>query len=142
MALRYHRVVVTPISSLQPEVVAWARAVNSRWIVHHGLKDRAEAYLAHLEATDPARLATACERAARLVRGCGPIEDPKPLFYAGLFSVSTVEEAAQYLAEHWFTAECVPSLAGQSKRSTRPAGIGPETEAKIARVRKAVAELD
>lgn len=125
----------------EPETVAWVREVNSRWIVHHGLKDRAEAYMAHLEATDPVRLTAACARAARLVRGCGPIEDPKPWFYAGLFSVSTVGEAERYLAGHWFTAECVPSLAGQSKRCTPPGRIGPETEAKIARVRKAVSEL-
>jgi len=132
-------VVMTPP---QAETVAWVREVNSRWIVHHGLKERAEAYLAHLEATDPTRLATACERAVRLVRACEPIEDPKPWFYAGLFSVSTIEEAGQYLAGHWFTAECVPSLAGQSRRYAPPEGIGPETKAKIARVRKVVSELE
>ena len=125
----------------QLDTVARVREVNSRWIVHHGLKERAEAYLAHLEATDPTRLANACERAARLVRACEPTEDPKPWSYAGLFSVATVEEAGEYLAGHWFTAECVPSLAGQSKRCTPPQAIGPETEAKIARVRKAVSRL-
>jgi hypothetical protein len=133
---------MTSISSPELETVAWVRKVNSRWIVHHGLKERAESYLAHLEATDPTRLTTACERAARLVRACEPIEDPKPWFYAGLFSVSTVEEAGQYLAGHWFTAECIPSLAGHTKRCAPPEGIGPETQAKIARVRKVVAELD
>lgn len=128
------------MSAPQPETVAWVRQVNRRWIVHHGLEARAEAYLAHLEATDPARLATACERAARLVRACEPIEDPKPWFYAGLFSVATVEEAAEYLAGHWFTAACLPSLAGQTF-CPPPPGIRPETEAKIARVRQAVSEL-
>lgn len=131
-----------PITSPEHETVAWVRDVNRRWIVHHGLKDRAEAYMAHLETTDPVRLAAACEHAARLVRACGPADDPKPWFYAGLFSVATVEEADRYLAGHWFTAECVPSLAGRSQRCTAPAAIGPETEAKIARVRKAVSELD
>lgn len=125
----------------QSETVAWVRELNSRWIVHHGLEKRAEAFLTHLEATDPARLTTACERAVRLVRECEPVEDPKPWFYAGLFSVSTVEEAERYLAGHWFTAECVPSLAGQLKRCTPPGRVGPETEAKIARVRKAVSDL-
>lgn len=116
--------------------------MNSRWIVHHGLEVRADAFMAHLEAADPVRLTVACERAARLVHACQPTEDPKPWFYAGLFSVATVEEAAEYLAGHWFTAECVPSLAGRSKRCTAPEGIGPETEAKIARVRRALSELD
>lgn len=134
--------VVAPMSSPHLEAVAWVRYVNSRWIVHHGLEERAEAYLARLEATDPTRLVTACERAARMVRACAPIEDPKPWFYAGLFSVSTVEEAGEYLAGHWFTAECVPSLAGQLKRCPPPEAIGPETVAKIARVRKAVSQLD
>ena len=132
---------MTPISSSQSETVAWVREVNSRWIVHHGLKQNAEAYLAHLEANDLARLIAACDRAARLVRTCDPLEDPKPRFYAGLFSVSTVEEAGKYLAGHWFTAACVPSLAGQSRRFSAPEAISPETEAKIARVRKAVSEL-
>jgi hypothetical protein len=132
---------MAPISSSRPGTVAWVRNVNSRWIVHHGLNECATAYLAHLEATDPTRLTTACERAARLVHTCGPDEDPKPWFYAGLFSVSTVEEAEQYLPGHWFTAQCVPSLAGQLTCCTAPEGIGPETEAKIARVREAVSEL-
>lgn len=133
---------MTRVSSPQLDTVAWVREVNNRWIVHHGLEKRAEAYLEHMEATDPARLATACERAARLLRACEPTEDPKPWFYAGLFSVSTVEEAEVYLDGHWFTAECVPSLTGLSKRCAPPEGIGPETEAKIARVRKAVSDLD
>jgi len=129
-------------SPLRSETVAWARKVNSGWIVHHGLGENAEAYLAHLASTDPTRLSTACERAARLVDAGEPTEDPKPRFYAGLFSVATLEEAAQYLAGHWFTAECVPSLAGRSNCSTPPEGIGSETAAKIARIRKAVSELD
>jgi hypothetical protein len=140
--LRYRDVVVAPITSPQAETVAWVRELNSRWIVHHGLEQRAAAYLAHLEATDPERLTIACERAAHLVRACGLVEDPKPWFYAGLFSVATLEEAGQYLAGHWFTAECVPSLAGQSRRYAPLQGVGPATEAKIARVRKAISELD
>ena len=129
------------ISPPRPGTVAWVRDVNSRWIVHRGLNESTEAYLANLEATDQARLITACERAARLIHECGPDEDPKPWFYAGLFSVSTVEEAKKYLTGHWFTAECVPSLAGQLERGTAPEQIGPETEAKIARVRQAVSKL-
>jgi hypothetical protein len=129
-------------SSSRREAVAWVRELNSQWIVHNGLERRAEAYIAHLAATAPARLDIACRRAARLVFSCEPSEDPKPWFYAGLFSVPTIEEAEQYLADHWFTAQCVPAVADHSKRWKSPDEIGPQTEAKIARVRNAVAELD
>lgn len=116
--------------------------MNSRWIVHHGLNQSAETYMAHLDATDPTRLITACERAARLVHACEPVEDPKPWFYAGLFSVATVEEAEQYLADHWFTAQCVPSLAGHPKLRVPLEKIAPKTGAKVARVRKALSALE
>lgn len=130
-----------PIGSKSPEHVEWARRVNSRWIVHHGLKECAEAYLDHLEAMAPDRLARSCWRAHRLARECEPGEDPKPWFYAGLFSLATPDEAERFLADHWFTASCLPSPASAPGSGTTPAGIGPETQAKLERIRDAVAAL-
>ena len=95
----------------------------------------------HLEANDPARYVASCDRANRLVQACDPGQDPKPWFYAGLFSLATLEEAGQFLADHWFTAACIPSLAGRLEVSGTPKSIGPETRTKIERVRDAISQL-
>ena len=45
---------------------------------------------------------------------CGlrpPLEDPKPWFYAGLFSLATSEEAARYLQPYRVTMAALPSMA-------------------------------
>ncbi len=131
-----------PNSSQQSETVAWVREVNSRWIVHHGLKEHATAFIAHLEDNDTSRLIAACDRAVRMIHACQADEDPKPWFYSGLFSVATAEEAERYLAEHWFTAQCIaPYLPGPCRLGTKEASVGPETEAKIDRIRQTLAEL-
>jgi hypothetical protein len=125
----------------QPEVVLWARRVNGRWIVHHGLKESAEAYLDRLEGSDPERLVRSCERARRLVRECEPGEDPKPWFYAGLFSLATAQEVTQFLERHWFTASSLPSVDFGSSMPIEAQAVGPDTLAKLERLRDAVAKL-
>jgi hypothetical protein len=132
-----------PVQSEPPDDdAAWVRRVNGRWIVHHGLKDSSDAYLTRLESVDPDRFARSCERARLLVRKCPPGEDPKPWFYAGLFSLVTPSEASQFLADHWFTAQCIPGLAKGLGADIRPEGIGLETEAKAQRIRDALGALD
>ena len=130
-----------PIRSESFDDGGWARRVNGRWMVHHGLKDCADAYLTRIEFLDPERFARSCERARLLVRKCPPGEDPKPWFYAGLFSLATLPEGQQFLSEHWFTAECIPGLAKSLGAEIRPAGVGMETEAKAKRIRDAVIAL-
>src|ERR1041384_2872948 len=51
-------------------------------------------------------------------------EDPKPWFYAGLFSLATVEEARRFLANHSFTLSAIPSLSTElcPGSPTRPIG--------------------
>jgi hypothetical protein len=132
---------MAPIEAQQPGSDGWARKVNSRWIVHHGLREAAESYLNHLEANDPERLAASCERANRLVHACEAGEDPKPWFYAGLFSLATVDEASHFLAEHWFTTACIPSLFGRVEGRAMLQSIGSETQSKIERVRAALSKL-
>lgn len=121
--------------------VAWARQVNARWIVHHGLKDAAQRYMDHLEGLDPARLRRCCERAHRLMTERAATEDPKPWFYAGLFSLATRDEAERFLSDHWFTASCIPSIADSLGAAITPAGVGPDARAKYARIQEAVRQL-
>lgn len=123
------------------DAVEWAGWVNDRWIVHHGLKEAARDYLEKLQREDPERLRNACERARRLVKLCGPGRDPKPWFYAGLFSVATLEEATHYLEGRWFTASCIPAFADTLGKHMAPVGVGPEAQAKLKRIRAAVDEL-
>src|SRR5690349_13116146 len=78
------------------ELCAWARKVNSSWIVHSDLDRHAEEYLAHLESSDPLRLELSCENARALVKLRDPFEDPKAWFYAGLFSLATPEELDRF----------------------------------------------
>ena len=123
------------------DFVDWVHRVNGRWIVHHGLKESAEAYLNHLQADDPGRLMDSCARAHQLVHTWAPSEDPKPWFYAGLFSLATAREAERFLDGHWFTVWCIPTLAEKMGNGMRPEGIGPDTESKANRIREAVAAL-
>jgi hypothetical protein len=122
------------------EVIGWAERVNSRWIAHHGLSENAEAYLNHLRQHDPDRLSKSCRRAHRLVRECKPGEDPKPWFYAALFSLATEAEARQFLADHWFTRVAIPVSAEEA--GSDPAHIGGETRVKLDRIRQALRRLE
>jgi hypothetical protein len=124
------------------EVIDWVERVNRRWIAHHGLSENAEAYLSHLRQCDPDRLFQSCHRAHRLVRACEPGEDPKPWFYAALFSLATEGEVRQFLADHWFTRVAGPASTSQSDIQSDPAQIGDETREKLDRIRQALRELE
>jgi hypothetical protein len=123
------------------DAVAWARRVNSRWIAHHGLSEDAGAYLAHLDRNDPDRLARSCRRAYRLVRHCAPAEDPKPWFYAALFSLATEPEVRQFLRNHWFTRATNPEWAAERDSMPGPGQVGGGTQDKLSRVRQALRDL-
>lgn len=120
--------------------VAWACRLNERWIVHHGLDQRAKAYMDHLSKVDPRRLERSCRLAHHLARQAAP-EDPKPWFYAGLFSLATVEEAREFLANHWFTLSAIPSLPAELCPGTAAGAIGQAARDKIARIRQALSCL-
>src|SRR4051794_20202758 len=81
---------VSRMADGETSYVAWAYRVNGRWIVHHGLDQRAKAYMDHLAGVDPRRLERSCQLAHQLARQAAP-EDPKPWFYAGLFSLADAE---------------------------------------------------
>lgn len=130
------------VSGPEPEdPVAWARRVNGRWIVHHGLRDDAVAYMDSLAAADTQRLRQCCARSWRLVHECPPGEDPKPWFYAGLFSLATPDEARRFLASHDFTTACLPSLAKAADLGSLPDNVAPQTQEKLEHIRKALGRL-
>ena len=120
-----------------PDDIGWVRHVNGRWIVRESLRADASAYLDHLAAADPARLRESCRRAKDLVT-THPTEDPKPWFYAGLFSLATGAEAARFLKGHDFTVACIPRLAGGGLGALRVDEVRPDTADKIHRVRAAL----
>lgn len=93
-------------------LITKVRRINERWIVRGSLRDHAVDYLLHLEATDPARLRQSCQLALELVRSRVPGEDPKPLFYAGLFSLASRSEIQRYLGEHLLTRATCELLHG------------------------------
>lgn len=91
--------------------VEWAGRINRRWIVHHGLGQRADDWMAHLATTDVKRLKKSCEIARGMIRRWAQVGDPKPWFYSGLFSTATAEEAKIFLAGHRLTTATVPAMA-------------------------------
>lgn len=111
---------------------AWVRKVNSRWLVHSGLEHRAGAYLDHLAATDRERLVRSLRIVRELIRTLGPVEDPKPRFYAGLFSLATEEEARRYLQDHAFTFSIIPVGA----HLEHPSSDVPEVRSQVQRLRE------
>lgn len=92
--------------------VAKAHRINNRWIVHGNLRDNTNAYLSHLSSTDPLRLEESCSIAMDLVHRRGSLKDPKPLFYAGLFSLANEEEIERFLRNHHFTRSVIRRARG------------------------------
>jgi hypothetical protein len=123
------------------DLVAWARRVNSRWFVRDNFGGDAAAYLDHLERTDPGRLLRSCRNAhemmQRRVRGV----DPKPWFYAGLFSLATVDEARSSLRRRWFTRHSLPALTAEFDPHDPAEDVDPGARTKLELIRKAVAEV-
>lgn len=122
--------------------LAWVKRVNSRWIVRQGLRESSAAYLDHLAATDPEKMMRSCRRARHLTHQSGSGEDPKPWFYAGLFSLATDEEASRFLAEHPFTLAALPRYEGKMPGYLCPDRVAQTTWEKVLRIRQGVTELD
>lgn len=124
-----------------PDDIDWVRHVNGRWIVRESLRQDAAAWIDHLFATDPARLREVSRR-ARLLTASQSGEDPKPWFYAGLFSLATHEEASRFLKGHDFTIACIPRLADARLGSLKVDEVRPGTAEKIRRVRAALEAME
>lgn len=119
--------------------VEWAGRINRRWIVHHGLGQRAEDWIAHLAKTDPRRLKKSCRIARKMIEAWGEMGDPKPWFYSGLFHLASEDEAKHFLAGHRLTKATVASMSDDEEVKTWESGLCAETNALLQRLRIALA---
>lgn len=111
---------LTPILPLEEtKNVAKVRRINGRWIVRGHLRENATAYMDYLEKVDPLRLEKSCDLAMELVQRKQQIRDPKPLFYAGLFSMASKDEIALYLGEHAMTRAICLLIHGETSGQHR-----------------------
>ena len=100
----FHKPEPVPLSDEGEQDLIKVQRVNQSWIVHGHLRDTATAWIQHLRTTDPERQEKSCWLALFLTRyKKSVLRDPKPLFYAGLFSFATPEEVEWFLAEHPMT---------------------------------------
>jgi len=120
--------------------VEWANRINQRWIVHRGLGKRAEDWMTHLAEMDPQRLRKSCETARLMIRSWNEAGDPKPWFYAGLFSTASGAEAEKYLAGHRLTTATVPAMADDPGVRDWEASLCPETCDLLLRLRSGLRE--
>ena len=67
------------------------------------------------------------------------MEDPKPWFYSGLFSLTTPEEAGRFLEDHWLT-RIVTATPGELA-ATSHENVGETTLDKIQRIQAALTKL-
>ena len=119
--------------------VEWARRVNRAWIVHQHLDRRAEAWLDHLAETEDGRLAAACIAAREMCDRRGPDSDPKPWFYAGLFSQATASEAQRFLAPHPLTLATVPAMVSNAGVLEWMDRVHPDVRALVVQLRAGLA---
>lgn len=117
-------------------IVDWARRVNRTWIVRGGLDGDAEAWLEHLAELGDGRLERSCEAAKAMCDIRDRSEDPKPWFYAGLFSLATAEEARRFLAGHRITQAALPAMADDEGLRAWLDGVGAETRELVTRLRR------
>ena len=110
--------------------------MNARWIVQAGLDRDAENYMRHLESTDSSRLERSCQNARLLASLREPAEDPKPWFYAGLFSLATPEEVERFIGRHWMTRSAVSAVPLPCPDGNPQAAI-----ARLQRIRDALSRL-
>ncbi len=119
--------------------LTWAKTVNDKWIVHHNLNNSAEDWMQHLAAMDDGRLIWSCEIARTMCAARDRLVDPKPWFYAGLFHLATVEEAREFLANHWLTRATIPSMADDEIVLRWMENIPPATRILMRKLRMALA---
>lgn len=126
------------VSRLPPsEQEAWVRAVNGRWLVRSDLRENACDYLDSLATMDPDRLRRTTRIVLRMMETAPDGEDPKPRFYAALFSLANRDERTLFLANHHFTQMSLPS----GDAVLHNTDLAPETLEKLATIRKELQAL-
>lgn len=121
--------------------IEWAKRVNCAWLVRGHLNEHAEAWLDHLAALGDGRLQRSCEIARSMCGIRDRLDDPKPWFYAGLFSLATAEEASRFLASHHITKAAIPAMADDQEVKLWANHISPETRELLARLRQGIAQV-
>lgn len=95
-----------------PDPIAQVRRINRTWFVRGELAAHTAAYLDELENRDPEALRAVCERALeRAHRASREHRDPKPDFYATLFSRATEADQVRFLEDHAWTRRRIRELA-------------------------------
>ncbi len=117
------------------------KRVNRSWLVKSNLNDHADAWLEHLATANDGRLMSCCEAARAMCNLRKPQEDPKPWFYAGLFSLATAAEAKQFLATHRITKATVPAMAHDEEVILWLDRVGPETHELLCRLRDGLTQI-
>lgn len=87
---------------------------------------------------DDGRLLSCCEAARALCAMRDPLSDPKPWFYAGLFSLATADEARRFLETHRITRAAIPSMHEDESVVLWLDRVGPETRELIQRLRDGI----
>ena len=119
----------------------WVKRVNHSWLVRGGLKENADDWLEYLSKLDDGRLRQSCEAARAMCGMRDPLEDPKPWFYAGLFSLATAEEARRFLSVHRITKAAVPAMADDEDVTLWLDRVGSETRELVQKLRDGLARL-
>lgn len=125
---------------IRPDLDAcdWVRHVNDAWLVHAGLDESAERWIDFLEKSGDERLESACLMARNLCRIRGRGTDPKPWFYAGLFSLANAAEVDKFIAAHRVTRAAVPAMWDDEETSHWLANAGDETRKLVCRIRRSI----
>lgn len=119
----------------------WARRVNRSWIVRSNLNDHADAWIEYLQDLNDGRLEKCCRIARAMCEQRNFYDDPKPWFYAGLFSLATQEEAKRYLDTHRITKASVLSMREDEGVNLWIDRVGPDTVELLDRLRLALAKV-
>ncbi len=121
--------------------IEWAGRVNQSWFVRGGLKEHAAEWMKYLISLDDGRLLSSSEAARAMCGMRDPLSDPKPWFYAGLFSLATADEARRFLESHRITRAAVPSMRDDETVVLWLDRAGPETRELIDRLRGAIQRI-
>lgn len=90
------------------------RRINRTWIVRGDLPEHTASYLDELQQQDPALLREVCELAIAATRLASREQrDPKPDFYATLFSRATAGQVERFLKDHAWTRRRAAEIASQ-----------------------------
>lgn len=97
----------------ESDPIAQARRINRTWIVRGGLSETTARYLDDLEAREPETLRLVCELAVTAAKKASHEQrDPKPDFYASIFSRASEADREHYLRDHAWTRQRSAEIAG------------------------------